>query len=102
MRLRSALLVFLVAYVVLDLCSPLVPGAFSFDPGESVDAVNACRIRPAALDRVVTVASDVTAVPVVVEVPARRPAPLTAGSLVTARRPHAIPAHAARRASDDH
>jgi hypothetical protein len=101
MRLRGAPLVFLVAYVVLDLCSPLVPGAFSFDPGESVDAVSACRIRAATLGRVVTVAADVTMVPVVAEAPPRRRASPTARSLVTVWCPHAMPDASARGAADD-
>ena len=101
MRLRSALLAFLVAYVVLDLCSPLVPGAFSFDPGASVDAVRPCRVRPAALAESVTVASEVIGRPSVAAAPARVPGAPAACTFVVAWRPHATLAPSPRRASDD-
>jgi hypothetical protein len=51
MRLRRLVLLACVAYVAVDLGCPLVPGAFSFDPDESVDAVSAYRIRPPAVPR---------------------------------------------------
>ena len=56
MRTRRILLVAF-AYVVLDLASPMIPGAFSFDPAESVDVVTAVRARPAALSQVGVVPS---------------------------------------------
>ena len=51
MPLARLLLLALFAYVVLDLCCPLVPGAVTFDPDESVEAVNAYRLRPAPSER---------------------------------------------------
>lgn len=55
MRARRCLLLALFAYVLLDLGCPFVPGAFSFDPDESVDAVGVYRARPTAAPRVATV-----------------------------------------------
>jgi hypothetical protein len=52
MRARCPLLLVFLAYVVLDLSSPLVPGAFCFDPDGSVDALSACRTRLAAPARI--------------------------------------------------
>lgn len=40
------------AYILLDLGCPFVPGAFSFDPAHSVDAVGAYRARPSGLPSV--------------------------------------------------
>jgi hypothetical protein len=45
------MLIAVLAYVLLDLGCPLVPGAFSFDPTESVEAVTAHRIPPPVLSR---------------------------------------------------
>jgi hypothetical protein len=59
MRLRRLVLLACFAYVVVDLGCPLVPGAFSFDPDDSVDAVSAYRIRPPAAPRVALVPSAV-------------------------------------------
>ena len=59
---RRLLLLAVFAYVVLDLGCPMVPGAFSFDPADSVDAVSAYRARPALVPRVVAVPSSRTVV----------------------------------------
>lgn len=57
--MRARLLVVLVlAYVSLDLSSPWVPGAFTFDPDESVDAAFARpRMAASGMPQVVTPAS---------------------------------------------
>lgn len=60
-RMRRFFLLALFGYVVLDLACPLVPGAFSFDPAQSVDAVSGYRERPAALARVAAVPPAMTA-----------------------------------------
>ena len=52
MRARCPLLLVFLAYVVLDLSSPLVPGAFCLYPDGSVDALGAGRTRLAAPARV--------------------------------------------------
>lgn len=52
MPLTRLLLLAFFGYVLLDLCCPLVPGAVSFDPDESVEAVNAYRVRPTPSVRV--------------------------------------------------
>ena len=57
MQVRRLVLLAFFAYVALDLGCPLVPGAFSFDPAESVDAVSAYRARPPALPRVAAATS---------------------------------------------
>ena len=44
---RSALLVAFLVYVTLDLSLPAMPGAFVFDPGESVESVQHARARSA-------------------------------------------------------
>jgi hypothetical protein len=62
MGLSRLLLLAVFAYVVLDLGCPSIPGAFSFDPADSVDAVSAYRIRPPASPRVVHVAVVTTTV----------------------------------------
>lgn len=53
---RSALLVAVLVYVTLDLSLPSMPGAFVFDPGESVESVQHARAR-AATDVVMRPAS---------------------------------------------
>lgn len=45
---RSALFVAVLVYVTLDLSLPSMPGAFVFDPGESVESVQHARARAAA------------------------------------------------------
>ena len=45
MIVRRLVLVVLVAYVALDLGCPLVPGAFSFDPEDSVESAGGKRAR---------------------------------------------------------
>ena len=45
---RCALLVAVLVYVTLDLSLPSMPGAFVFDPGESVESVQHARTRAAA------------------------------------------------------
>jgi hypothetical protein len=62
---RRCLLLAFFAYVVLDLSCPFVPGAFTFDPADSVDAVSAYRARPASLPRVASVPSTTVALPFV-------------------------------------
>ena len=52
MRVRRLFLLAFFAYVVLDLGCPHVPGAFTFDPADSVEAVSAHRMRPPAFPRV--------------------------------------------------
>ena len=53
MRARRCLLLAFFAYILLDLGCPFVPGAFTFDPAESVDAAGAYRARPGGLPRAV-------------------------------------------------
>jgi hypothetical protein len=48
MRTRRLILVIAV-YVGLDLANPFMPGAFLFDPAESVDGVHGERARPPLL-----------------------------------------------------
>lgn len=45
---RSALLVAVLVYVALDLSLPAMPGAFVFDPDESVETVQQARARAGA------------------------------------------------------
>jgi hypothetical protein len=76
------------AYVALDFGCPMVPGAFSFDPDESVDAVSACRARPAVFPRAVAVTSFTSGV----QLPDDNAAPaadLRAGTSPIGWRPHA-------------
>jgi hypothetical protein len=54
MGVRRLLLLAFFAYVVMDLGCPLVPGAFSFDVADSVEAVSAHRMRAPAVPRVVS------------------------------------------------
>jgi hypothetical protein len=75
MRAKRALLLAFFAYVVLDLACPLVPGAFSFDPDESVDAVSAHRLRPPAVPRVVAPTFAAAPVRVFVDVATHAAAP---------------------------
>ena len=75
MRAQRALMLAFFAYVVLDLACPLVPGAFSFDPDESVDAVSAYRLRPPAVPRVVAPTFAVAPVRVFVDVATHAAAP---------------------------
>ena len=63
MRVPRLFLFAFIVYVVLDLGCPLVPGAFSFDPDDSVDAVSACRARPCPLPRLASMPAVVMAVP---------------------------------------
>ena len=88
MRLRRLLLLAFVAYVVLDLGCPLVPGAFSFDPEESVDAVSAYRSRPPAVPRVAVVVSGAAFAPPL-PVPARQASEAPATLSLVGWRPHA-------------
>jgi len=94
MPLRNALLAALISYVVLDLCSPLIPGAFSFDPAESVDAVGAFRARPGPV-RVVAVPPDLVAVAAVPVPPSRPSDSSPVVSRLTGWRPHAMGRHTA-------
>ncbi|MBM3221685.1 MAG: hypothetical protein FJZ38_23940 [Candidatus Rokubacteria bacterium] len=54
MRLSRLLVFVLVAYVGADLGSPLVPGAFTFDPADSVEAAGGYPARPFVVPRVVS------------------------------------------------
>ena len=94
MRARHILLLAFFAYVVLDLGCPMIPGAFSFDPAQSVDAVSAYRARPEALPRVMSVPSSTPAVRLLAEtsVPAGedRAVPSPAAWRPHAGRDHAV------------
>jgi hypothetical protein len=88
MTLRRLFLLLFFAYVGLDLGSPMVPGAFSFDPDDSVDAVAGDRARPASLPRVASVPASVALIRPLVETAA----PVSAARavpLLVAWRPHA-------------
>ena len=52
MGVRRLLLLAFFAYVTLDLGCPFVPGAFNFEPADSVEAVGGHRLRSPALPRV--------------------------------------------------
>jgi hypothetical protein len=67
-RSRRRLLLALLVYVTLDLSLPSMPGAFVFDPGDSVESVQLGRMRaaidvasalPLARDAAVVVRSEV-------------------------------------------
>jgi hypothetical protein len=75
MGMRRLFLLVFILYVVLDLGCPLVPGAFSFEPADSVDAVSADRTRPPALPRVAVPAPAMAAVPLLVPSGKRPPKP---------------------------
>ena len=78
--LRRALIVALLVYVALDLSIPAMPGAFGFDPDDSVESVYQTRAR-AASEAVIPLASGAT-VFVLSELPpdaGRRPAPIGPG-----------------------
>jgi hypothetical protein len=89
MRLRQTLVVALVAYVALDLCSPFVPGAFSFDPAASVEVAHAIRGRCGTAWIAVT-ALDPVAVGVVVERTPRSGDAPPAIPRLAQWRPHAV------------
>src|SRR5258708_13489527 len=75
--LRRVLIVALLVYVTLDLSIPAMPGAFGFDPDDSVESVYQTRARAAA-EAAIPPASG-AAVFVLSEVPpdtGRRPAPV--------------------------
>ena len=93
MQVRRLVLLAFFAYAALDLGCPLVPGAFSFDPAESVDAVSAYRARPPALPRVAAAPPAMTAVRLLVDPVAHAPNALVVPSLV-GWRPHADRDHA--------
>jgi hypothetical protein len=57
---RRAILIAFFAYVLLDLACPLLPGAFSFNPAQSVEAVSADRIRPVGVARIASLIPPVT------------------------------------------
>ncbi len=88
MRLRRLFLLAFFAYVMLDLGCPLVPGAFSFDPADSVDAVSAYRIRPPAGPRDAVVPSAVALAPLPAPAAGQAPEALAVLALV-GWRPHA-------------
>lgn len=70
MPARRLLLLAFFIYVAADLGCPLIPGAFAFDPAESVDAVSAYRVRPPALPRIAPVPAAMTSTPLCAETPA--------------------------------
>ena len=45
---RQALLLAILVYVTLDLSLSMMPGAFQFDPAESVESIQSSRARTAA------------------------------------------------------
>jgi hypothetical protein len=55
MGVRRLLLLAFFAYVLMDLGCPFVPGAFSFDVADSVEAVSAYRVRAPAVPRVASI-----------------------------------------------
>ncbi len=57
MRRRLMLLLFF-AWVAVDLASPFVPGAFSFEPAECVAGVSGPRARPVGVDAIVVARAD--------------------------------------------
>ena len=78
--LRRVLIVALLVYVTLDLSIPAMPGAFGFDPDDSVESVYQTRAR-AASEAVIPLASG-TAAFVLSQLPpdtGRRPAPIGPG-----------------------
>jgi hypothetical protein len=83
---RRAFLIVFFAYLLLDLGCPLVPGAFSFDPAESVEAVNACRVRPAGLPRVASLPPPVSSMLSPTETAARSGEEAAIGPSVPRRR----------------
>ena len=101
---RLVLLAFF-AYVAVDLGCPLVPGAFSFDPAESVDAVSAYRARPPALPRVAAAPPVMMAVRLLVDRVAQVPNAPVVLSLVDWRphagRDHALASDPSPRLEDD-
>jgi len=104
-RARRLTFLFLV-YVTLDLSSPFIPGAFNFNPDESVDGVQRSRDP-----RVVRMAITTTPPPLAGPAPdspalsakalARRDARPTSEWLVDVRRAHA-PVPEVSALSDDH
>jgi hypothetical protein len=83
---RRAILIALFAYVLLDLGCPLLPGAFSFDPAESVDAVTALRVRPPALPRLASPLPTVTSTPLLTQTAAHAAEAPTIGPPAERRR----------------
>jgi hypothetical protein len=103
MRLRRLFLLAFLAYVVLDLCCPLVPGAFSFDPAGSVDAVSAYRGRPPALLRTALAAPPIAVAPLPALAQTAEPAdvPRVAGWCPHAARSETLAADPRPSAEDD-
>jgi hypothetical protein len=62
---RRLLLALLVVYVTLDLSLPAMPGAFVFEPGDSVESVHVTRGRGTSEIVLLAAASDASRVPVV-------------------------------------
>ena len=69
MRARRCLLLAFFAYILLDLGCPFVPGAFTFDPAQSVDAVSASRLRPSARELASALPPRVVAAPFAITMP---------------------------------
>ncbi|HYB44279.1 MAG TPA: hypothetical protein VEL75_21070 [Candidatus Methylomirabilis sp.] len=49
MSARRALVVLVAWLLAFDVATPLLPGAFRFDPGECVDGIHTCPARAGAL-----------------------------------------------------
>lgn len=94
MPVRSLLLLAFLVYVLLDLGCPLVPGAFTFDPAESVDAVSAYRARPPALPRVPPAPPAMTSILVRPDAPGHFAVEASAVPSPAGWRPHAGRDHA--------
>ena len=90
MRLRRLLLLAFFAYVALDLGCPMVPGAFSFDPADSVDAVSAYRARSPVFPRVFALASSIENVGVPLDTAGDGADVRPAGLSPVGWRPHAV------------
>jgi hypothetical protein len=91
---RRTFLVVFFAYVLLDLCCPLVPGAFSFDPAESVEAVAAYRARATALPRAAFLPPPVTSTLCPTETAAQGAEPTIGPSVERPRHPSRDNLHA--------
>jgi hypothetical protein len=94
------LIVAIAIYVSLDLSNPFMPGAFIFDPEQSVEGLHGERGR----EQIITVAPPVAPRVETDEAPARsarRPAPMARRWLAEPRPAH-VPAGEPPPPSDDH
>ena len=71
MQARQFLLLAFFAYILLDLGSPFVPGAFTFDPADSPDAASAIRARSTVAPRIAPPPFAVAAARPAIEMPSR-------------------------------